>query len=329
MRVGQWVDERLPFPGGRRVLRRWRRTRPFWGGVFLIAGGAEIMLIPMSPLSILITLGVGGLAALAIGSVLVVAGVCLWLLPAQRHFVSLVALIASVVSFAATNLGGFLVGMALGVVGSSMGFGWRPRKVVEGGAEDSLGEVRRDGGGAGVALALPLILIAGIVGVGAGAGRAAAAGAECGAGCVRAALDSASAGVVAGERAPVVTASYFAPVGFAIAGVAEVPTRAGPLRVLVLRMGAAGLGDYRLTTRDAGAVYSIAADRLALEGDVTIYVTRLFGCIEGLICLTFSAEGLPLPPVIPPFVFMTRVEAEQVLVTADRLGTEKLVIGAG
>lgn len=94
-------------------------------------------------------------------------------------------------------------------------------------------------------------------------------------------------------------------------------------------MNAASLRDYRLRTHDGGPVYAIDADQLDLNGDVTIYVTRLYGCIEGLICLTFSPDGLPLPPIIPPFVFMTRVEAEQALVTADRIGTENLAIRAG
>ncbi|MEU8133983.1 DUF6114 domain-containing protein [Streptodolium elevatio] len=396
MQPGPWLDRHLPFPKERRALRRWRRTRPFWGGVYLIAGGLEIMLIPMSPLSILITLGVGGLAALAIGSVLVFAGLCLWFLPAQRHFVSLVALVASVVSFAATNLGGFLVGMALGVLGSSMGFGWRPTKPhggsaglggdasgpddaasgdgrgtgdraagagaagaagdggvanggdgaagvggagVGGASDGSLPGERtsKRGGGpgegragaAGVALAVPLLLVA--ASLGPGAGKAVASDTGCGRGgeCVRPTLAAVSEAVTVGANPPTVTSSFFAPIGFAFAGVTEVPTVGGARRVLVLRMNAASLRDYRLRTRDGGPVYAIDADQLDLNGDVTIYVTRLYGCIEGLLCLTFSAEGLPLPPIIPPFVFMTRVEAEQALVTADRIGTDNLAIRAG
>lgn len=372
MHPGLWLDQHLPFPKERRALRRWRRTRPFWGGFYLIAGGLEIMLIPMSPLSILITLGVGGLAALAIGSVLVIAGLCLWFLPAQRHFVSLVALVASVVSFAATNLGGFLVGMALGVLGSSMGFGWRPKKpqgdsagagqdnddadAASGGGRDTVvgaagagdggdgasGEAAGEGaskrgtgpgegraGAAGVALAVPLLLVAASLGTGAGKAAAAATGCEHGAECVRPTLAAVSESVAVGANPPTVTSSFFAPIGFAFAGVTEVPTVNGARRVLVLRMNAASLRDYRLRTHDGEPVYAIDADQLDLNGEVTIYVTRLYGCIEGLICLTFSPDGLPLPPIIPPFVFMTRVEAEQALVTADRIGTQNLAIRAG
>ncbi|WP_234433904.1 DUF6114 domain-containing protein, partial [Streptomyces rimosus] len=123
---------RLPWPERRAAFRGWRRTRPFWAGLLLILGGAELLLVPLSPLTVLINLGLGGLAAIGIGLALIVAGLFLWLRPAAHHYVSLHALILSVLSFAATNLGGFLVGMGLGIAGSAMGFGWT---VVEGGEE--------------------------------------------------------------------------------------------------------------------------------------------------------------------------------------------------
>ncbi|MFJ3991852.1 DUF6114 domain-containing protein [Streptomyces sp. NPDC090032] len=108
------------------MVREWRRTRPFWAGLLLILGGTELLLVPLSPLTVLVSLGLGGIAAIGIGIALVVAGGFLWLLPHTRHYVSLNALILSVLSFAATNLGGFVVGMALGIAGSAMGFGWTP-----------------------------------------------------------------------------------------------------------------------------------------------------------------------------------------------------------
>ena len=37
--IGAWVDEVLPLRGPRSAFRRWRRTRPFWGGVLVVAGG--------------------------------------------------------------------------------------------------------------------------------------------------------------------------------------------------------------------------------------------------------------------------------------------------
>ncbi|WP_331767069.1 hypothetical protein [Embleya sp. NBC_00896] len=131
-----------------------------------------------------------------------------------------------------------------------------------------------------------------------------------------------AAGVRTGLKPPTITASVFAPVGFALAGVTTVDTAQGSRRVLVLTMRKAHLRDYRLSTRDDGANLKLTTTDLTLDGDVRIYLTRLHGCIEGLICLDFAPDALPLPPVIPPFVFMTDVRAEQAFVHADRLTTD-------
>lgn len=125
------------------------------------------------------------------------------------------------------------------------------------------------------------------------------------------------------------TTTRFAPKGFTLAGVRALPTSAGPLKVMVLRMRAASLSDYRLRTRDEGPAMSLGADALGLSGHVTLYLTRFSGCLQGVVCLTFTPDTLPVPPVVPPFVFMTRVEAEQALVTSDVIDVEGLTLGAG
>ncbi|NGO80219.1 hypothetical protein G6045_31850, partial [Streptomyces sp. YC504] len=164
---GGWLDRRLPLPEARRVLRRWRRTRPFWGGLLLILGGLELLLVPLSPLTVLVSLGLGGIAAIGIGLALIVAGLFLWLLPHTRHYVSVNALILSVLSFAATNLGGFLVGMLLGIAGSAMGFGWTP---VDPDAKEKAKRARiRDGQGTRtLGVLLPVVLAGAVWGPGMG-----------------------------------------------------------------------------------------------------------------------------------------------------------------
>ncbi|MBC9710989.1 hypothetical protein H9Y04_00155 [Streptomyces sp. TRM66268-LWL] len=300
----------MPGPEARRVLRRWRRTRPFWGGLLLILGGVELLLVPLSPLTVLVSLGLGGIAAIGIGLALIVAGLFLWLLPHTRHYVSINALILSVLSFAATNLGGFLVGMLLGIAGSAMGFGWTP---VDPDAKEKAKRARiRDGQGTRtLGLLLPVVLVGAVHGP--GVGRALAAPAE---------------DIVAARTPPTVTTSLFAPQGFLFAGVEELPTADGPLKVMVLRMKAASLDDYRLRTRDGRDELGLGADTLELSGDVTLYLTKFSGCLEGLLCLTFTPDGLPVPPVVPPFVFMTQVEAEQALVTSDVIVADGLTLEA-
>ncbi|MFJ9848658.1 DUF6114 domain-containing protein [Streptomyces sp. NPDC101150] len=324
-RWGARLERTLPWPERRAALRRWRRTRPFWAGLLLVLGGAELLLVPLSPLTVLVSLGLGGLAALGIGLALMAAGVFLWCAPAAHHYVSINALILSVLSFAATNLGGFLVGMGLGIAGSAMGFGWTPARVPAAtpvrpparDAPDGAGPTERTAasparGGTGskaLAVGLPLALLAAIGGP---AQRA-----------------DASA-VPAPPTPPTVRTTMFAPRGFTLAGVTEVPTADGPLKAMVLKMKAASLTDYHLVTRDReGPQLGLNADTLNLSGDVTLYLTKFSGCLEGLLCLTFTPDTLPVPPVVPPFVFMTDVEAEQALVTSDLIVADGLRLAAG
>ncbi|MCX5609107.1 MULTISPECIES: DUF6114 domain-containing protein [unclassified Streptomyces] len=303
---------RLPLPEHRSRLRAWRRTRPFWGGLLLVLGGTELLLVPLSPLTVLVSLGLGGIAAIGIGLALILAGLFLWFLPQARVYVSLHALLLSALSFVATNLGGFVVGMALGIAGSALAFGWTPLPDEGAGEEAPRGVPSLDGAGPRtLAVVLPVVLLAALA---TGAPRAQAA--------------PAAGPPSAARTPPTVTTSLFAPQGFAFAGVTHVPTVDGPLKVLVLKMRAASLRDYRLRTRDGRDEYGLAATSLDLRGDVTLYLTRFSGCIEGLLCVTFSPDGLPAPPVIPPFVFMTRVTAEQALVTSDVIVTDGLRLEA-
>ncbi|MFE4860967.1 DUF6114 domain-containing protein [Streptomyces sp. NPDC056670] len=308
-----WLDERLPLPEARRVLRRWRRTRPFWAGLFLLLGGVELLVVPLSPLTILVSLGLGGIAAIGIGLALVAAGLFLWLLPHTRHYVSVNALILSVLSFAATNLGGFLVGMALGITGSAMGFGWTPKE--EAGPRVPNVRTQRT-----LAAALPVALLVTL------GGRPAAAP-EAGPGAAPAATP-ASGSITAPAVPPTVTTTRFSPHGFLLAGVTTVPTAHGPLKVMVLRMTSASLTDYRLNTRDGHDELALGASSLDLKGNVTLYLSKFSGCLEGLICVTFDPNTLPVPPIVPPFVYMTDVSAEQALVTSDSIVANGLTLGA-
>ncbi|MCD9141003.1 DUF6114 domain-containing protein [Streptomyces albireticuli] len=165
-----------------RPARAWRRTRPFWAGVLLVLGGAEITASPLSPLPVVVSLGLGGVAAIGIGAALITAGLFLWFLPHTHHYVGVHAVILSVVSFAATNLGGFLIGMLLGIAGGAMGFAWTPgagggrTAGTDGPGPDpasgpgSAGPSPADSGREGpasppsghLAVALPLVLLAGL-----------------------------------------------------------------------------------------------------------------------------------------------------------------------
>lgn len=123
---GAALDHLLPMPQGRRSFRRWRHTRPFWAGMFVIIGGLVIISYPLGPLVDMMAVGSAALTGVAIGLILVTGGLFFWFAPHQRLFISIVLMICSVLSLVASNLGGFLIGMVLGMVGSSMAFGWKP-----------------------------------------------------------------------------------------------------------------------------------------------------------------------------------------------------------
>ncbi|XVV15704.1 DUF6114 domain-containing protein [Actinoplanes sp. CA-131856] len=113
--------------GGRSSFSRWRHARPFWGGLLVTLAGAEILISVKAPLPVVIHVGMQGLAGFLVPMVLLLCGLLLLFSPAQRLFYSLVAAGLSLGSWLTSNLGGFLVGMLLGLIGSALAFAWSPR----------------------------------------------------------------------------------------------------------------------------------------------------------------------------------------------------------
>jgi len=103
---------------------RWRHSRPFWGGLLVLLGGAEILLSERAPLPVVIHVGIQGLAGYLVPAILLLCGLLLWFTPEQRSFYSILAVLLSLGSWVTSNLGGFFIGMALGLVGGSLAFAW-------------------------------------------------------------------------------------------------------------------------------------------------------------------------------------------------------------
>ncbi|MEV0427784.1 DUF6114 domain-containing protein [Micromonospora sp. NPDC050495] len=112
--------------GGR--WRRWRRGRPFTAGLLIALGGIEMLVTLRAPLGVLLHVGPQGLAAYLVPAVLVICGVLLVATPQQRVFYALLSLLLGLVSWLTSNLGGFLVGMLLALVGGALAFAWTPDK---------------------------------------------------------------------------------------------------------------------------------------------------------------------------------------------------------
>jgi hypothetical protein len=116
-----------------RAFRAWRRGRPFWAGLFVLAAGLIILAPPYATLhlgDLVISIKtLGGVSALLIGTLLLICAGAMWFRPGVRFPAGVVAVLLSLIALVTTNLGGFLVGTLLGLVGGALAVAWtdRPR----------------------------------------------------------------------------------------------------------------------------------------------------------------------------------------------------------
>lgn len=106
--------------------RRWRRGRPFWGGLFTILAGAWICVLPLAPLKIMLQQGVAGIPSVLMGIVMIVLGLTAWFSPAQRGLAGVLTTLIATSALVLSNLGGFLIGTLLGILGGGLMFAWQP-----------------------------------------------------------------------------------------------------------------------------------------------------------------------------------------------------------
>nr|WP_184942259.1 DUF6114 domain-containing protein [Kitasatospora kifunensis] len=112
----------------RRSFKAWRGRRPFWGGLLVTLAGAEILVTEKAPLPVVLHVGIEGLAGYLVPTIMLLCGLLLLFSPAQRLFYSVLAMLLTLATWITSNLGGFLLGMLLGLIGSSLAFGWAPEQ---------------------------------------------------------------------------------------------------------------------------------------------------------------------------------------------------------
>ncbi|MCA5895036.1 DUF6114 domain-containing protein [Isoptericola sp. NEAU-Y5] len=111
----------------RQRFAAWRRGRPFWGGVLTVLAGLGLWFSGRLELDdIEIQLGIEGMQSTLLPVALVLLGVLLTTQPQFRVFYGVITLAISVYSLLGVNLGGFGVGMVLGVVGGILAVSWMP-----------------------------------------------------------------------------------------------------------------------------------------------------------------------------------------------------------
>ncbi len=110
-------------------FRAFRRTRPFWGGLWLILGGYLVLNSGTLAIEMALTRGMAGFGGWLTGGGMILCGLSAWAAPSQRYVAGLIGLVFAVGSLIAANLGGLVVGMLAGIVGGAMTLAWGPKPV--------------------------------------------------------------------------------------------------------------------------------------------------------------------------------------------------------
>ncbi|GAA2464636.1 DUF6114 domain-containing protein [Streptomyces macrosporus] len=124
----------------RQSFRLWRWQRPFWAGLLTLLGGVPIIYIPyadpsLEQLSFRLATTTGS-GSLIIGVLLFVLGLTFWFQPHSRVFAGVAAILLALVSLVVSNIGGFLIGFLLALIGGAMGVSWVPGKQRQPSASD-------------------------------------------------------------------------------------------------------------------------------------------------------------------------------------------------
>ncbi|CAL9601026.1 DUF6114 domain-containing protein [Streptomyces sp. enrichment culture] len=131
-RAAEALDRPAPALSGRAPLglwgrwRRWRRSRPFWGGLLTILAGAEICAIPLAPMEVMLHQGIAGVPSVLLGIVMIMLGISVWASPHYRSLAGVVTTLIAAAALVMSNLGGFLIGTLVGILGGAMMFAWQP-----------------------------------------------------------------------------------------------------------------------------------------------------------------------------------------------------------
>ncbi|MFJ9110495.1 DUF6114 domain-containing protein [Streptomyces sp. NPDC102283] len=114
----------------RRRFRAWRGNRPFWAGLFTMAGGVPIAYFPYANMHLgNVTLAMSttaGAGSLIIGVLLVTLGLTMWFHSIVRVFAGVAAILLALISLPVANIGGFVIGFVLALVGGALSISWAP-----------------------------------------------------------------------------------------------------------------------------------------------------------------------------------------------------------
>ncbi|MFD0024234.1 DUF6114 domain-containing protein [Streptomyces sp. NPDC058382] len=114
----------------RRRFRTWRGNRPFWAGLFTILGGLPIAYFPYANMHLgnmtLAMSTTAGAGSLIIGVLLITLGLTMWFHHIVRVFAGVAAILLALISIPVANIGGFLIGFLLALLGGALSIAWAP-----------------------------------------------------------------------------------------------------------------------------------------------------------------------------------------------------------
>ncbi|MYZ37698.1 MULTISPECIES: DUF6114 domain-containing protein [unclassified Streptomyces] len=129
---GESSGPRGRFTYWRLRFRAWRGTRPFWAGLFTLLSGAPIAYFPYANLRLghltLAMATTAGAGSLIIGVLLVTLGLTMWFHSIVRVFAGVATILLALVSLPVSNIGGFLIGFVLALLGGALSVSWAPGK---------------------------------------------------------------------------------------------------------------------------------------------------------------------------------------------------------
>jgi hypothetical protein len=309
--------------------RWWRRTRPFAGGLLLTSAGIELLLIPLSGIFLHGATGLAGFGGVAGAYSVQVAvletacGVVVWVKPAHRISFGIAGVVLAIISLITSTLGGFFLGMLLGITGGSLAFAWTPAALETGPAQlaqpaDLLQPGRSNGGkhrgGSPVQSRFLAVALAGVL------------------------VFPPPSPASAVSRGPQVTAAAPAEItarsatmrGVAYQGLSTARTSSGRITVMKFTLSSLALSDFVLTLPRQAQV--LCGSSAVFSGGVTVYAPAVSGDLLGIrlalspgdVASTLLHLLQPLTPLIP--VTITDLTAGQILLEAGNMQATDVTI---
>lgn len=120
---------RHPVRAARFAFRNWRRSRPFWAGVWSMLGGTLIAYVPATAFKLVLIANASLVVGITVGALVGFFGLMLWFARPLRILLGVLILVLSLASFFTSDFGGLILGMMMGLIGGSLALAWVPTKL--------------------------------------------------------------------------------------------------------------------------------------------------------------------------------------------------------